>query len=81
MLNVKHGHSVAQRIIITFLVREGGKSSKNLIFSAQLEKTSLSKTQVYDWCKIFKNHEGQSVTVNETNIECVGPFNSWKINK
>ena len=50
--------AVAQCIIIKFLTDEGVKPSEILTrLTAQFGETTLSRTQVFDWAKKFK--EGQ----------------------
>lgn len=55
--------SVAQRIIIRFLVKDNVKTAE--IYRKLLEQFGnecLSKTQVYDWCSAFRN--GREVVAN-----------------
>lgn len=50
--------SVAQRVLIPFLAYEGVKSSEILKrLHAPFGDTTLSKTQVFDWAKKFRNGE------------------------
>lgn len=74
--------SVAQRIIIRFLVNEGVKPSEVLTrLQAQFGDDTLSKTQVFDWATKFwdgrdrvenENHKQRPATsVNEDNIQAV----------
>ena len=57
----QHVSSVTeQRVIIKFLVKEGTKPAE--IFkrlSVQYGKDTVSKSTLYDWCKMFK--EGREV--------------------
>lgn len=57
--------AVAQRIIIKFLTNEGVKPSEILTrLTAQFGDATLSRTQVFDWAKKFK--EGREVVENES---------------
>lgn len=75
--------SIAQRIIIKFLAREGVKPSEILWrLTAQFEENTLSRTQVFDWHKHFtkgrEKVENEShrrcpqISITETNIRAIG---------
>ncbi|EFN78835.1 hypothetical protein EAI_08301, partial [Harpegnathos saltator] len=57
--------TVAQRIIVQFLANEGVKPTKILTrLQAQFGDGTLSRTQVFDWAKIF--HSGRNAVENES---------------
>ena len=74
--------SVAQRIIIRFLVKEEVKSAEIYRrLEAQFDSECLSSTQVYEWCSSFRKgrarvenepHQRRSRTsVNDSNTKAV----------
>ena len=68
--------SVAQRIIIKFLAKEGVKSSEILTkLLAQFGEETLSKTQVYEWSRKFK--EGREKVENESHHSPHNHFFFW----
>jgi len=51
--------AVVQYIIVKFLTNENMKPAENLTrLRAQFDDEMLSKTQVYDWGRLFKEAQG-----------------------